>query len=82
VFRLEKADLAWWLVEAFPVIEVAYWLYIQAHFKETKDLVKSRGKSVTVHIPLTNVLNEDAIRHFTAAKAAVQAQLKEVRHHE
>jgi hypothetical protein len=89
MFRLEKADLDWWLVETFPVIlviydaqaDVAYWLYVQAHFKEPEGVL-SRGKSVTVHIPITNVLNEDAIRHFTAAKSAVQAQTKGVRHHE
>src|SRR4051812_43211611 len=41
VFRLERADLDWWLVETFPVIlvvydaqaDVAYWLYVQGHFE-------------------------------------------------
>lgn len=88
--RLERADLDWWLVETFPVIlviydapaDVAYWLYVQAHLENTKGASTSRGKSVTVHIPLTNVLTEDAINHFARAKAAVQAQTKGVRHHE
>jgi hypothetical protein len=57
-------------------------LYIQAHFEETKGTSPRPGKSVTVHIPVTNVLNEDAIRRFAAAKAAVQVQTKGVRHHE
>jgi hypothetical protein len=90
VFRLARADLAWWLVETFPVILVvydapadrAYWLYVQAHFEGKKGLASGRGKSVTVHIPAVNVLDEDAIRRFAAAKAAVQAQTRGVRHGE
>jgi hypothetical protein len=90
MLRLETTDLHWWLVETFPVIlviynaqaDVAYWLYVQAQIEKPHGLSTGRGKSVTVHIPITNVLNEDAIRHFAAAKAAVQAQTKGVKHHE
>jgi hypothetical protein len=90
VFRLERADLDWWLVETFPVIlvvydaqaDVAYWLYVQAHYEGRKGWPANRGKTVTVHLPMGNVVDEDAIRHFAAAKAAVQAQTKGVRHHE
>jgi hypothetical protein len=90
VFRLERADLDWWLVETFPVILViydakadrAYWLYVQSHFERSTGSPASHGKFVAVHIPIANVLDEEAIRHFAEAKAAVQAQTKGVRHHE
>jgi hypothetical protein len=87
---LDRADLDWWLAETFPVIlvvydaqgDIAYWLYLQAHFGGKKELPPVRGKSITVHIPTGNVLDEDAIRHIAAAKAAVQAQTKGVGHHD
>ena len=90
VFRLDRSDLDAWLVETIPVIlvvydaraDLAYWLYIQAHFENTKGQLVKGGKSVTVQIPISNVLNEDSVRHFAAAKAAVQAQTKGVKHHE
>jgi hypothetical protein len=62
--------------------DVAYWLYVQAHFEARKGWPANRGKTVTIHLPMANVLDEGAIRHFAAAKAAVQAQTKGVRHHE
>jgi Domain of unknown function (DUF4365) len=90
VFRLERADLDWWLVETFPVALVvydaladhAYWLYVQAHFEDKKGSFSKHGKSVTVYIPVTHVLDENTIRYFAAAKTAVQAQTKGVKHHE
>jgi Domain of unknown function (DUF4365) len=86
-FRLDRADLDWWLAETYPVIlivydaqaDVAFWLYIQTRFERIKLSLGTSTKSVTVHIPLTNVVNEAAIHHFAAAKAAVQAQTKGVR---
>jgi hypothetical protein len=83
VFQLERADLDWWLVETFPVIlavydaqaDVAYWLYVQAHFAGNRGL-PARRKHVTVHLLRANVLDEDAVRQFAAAKAAVQRQTK------
>jgi hypothetical protein len=88
--RMTRTDLDWWLVETFPVILVvydaqadrAYWLYVQAHIEENAASLTGRRRSVTVHIPIANVLDENAIRHFAAAKSAVQAQTKGLRHHE
>ena len=65
VFRLDRGDLESWLVETFPVILVvydaraglAYWLYLQAYFEEKNGLPVKSGKSVTVHLPIANVLN-------------------------
>src|SRR5438046_4859887 len=89
VFRVEQADLDLWLEEALPVIfvvydaqtEVAYWLYVQAHFAGGKGSRRHAGKTVTVHIPMANVLKEPAVRRFAAAKAAILEQTKGVQHH-
>jgi hypothetical protein len=87
-FRLDRVDLDWWLAETFPVIlvvydaqaDVAYWLYVQAHFERMKKRLPSRTKSVTVHISAENVVHETAIRTFAAAKAAIQARTRGVPH--
>ncbi len=89
VCQLERADLDWWLLETFPVVlivydaqaDCAYWLYVQAHFQGNSGLLAKRTKFITVHLPLANVLDEQAVRRFAAAKAFVQAQTKGVRHH-
>lgn len=90
VVRADQRDLEWWLAETFPVILVlydaqadrGYWLYVQEQFeKEKKSLARDR-KSINVPIPVENVLSEVSIRKFAAAKAAVQAQLKGVKHYE
>lgn len=86
-FRVEQADLDRWTAETYPVIlvvydaraDVAYWLYVQAHFPPGRGRARRRRK-VTVHIPAANVLDEAAIRRFAAAKAAIQRQTKGVRH--
>lgn len=89
VLRVERVDLDSWFGQTFPVVlvvydtraEVAYWLYLQARYPRGRGLPKTAGATVTVHIPTANVLNEDAIRRFAAAKAAIQQQTREVRHH-
>jgi len=60
--------------------DVAFWLYVQAHFERMKKGLPSRTKSVTVHIPAGNVVNETTIRYFATAKAAIQAQTRGVPH--
>jgi hypothetical protein len=88
--RIERRDLDRWLGETFPVILVVYdaqmdcgyWLYFQEHFGRQKNRPARDVEFVTIHIPIANVLEEDSIRHFAAAKAAVRAQTKGVRHHE
>jgi hypothetical protein len=90
VCRVETADVDRWREETSPVIlvvydaqaEVGYWLYIQAHFEDDKVAPKVTGKSVTLHIPTANVLDEAAVRRFAAAMAAIKRQMKGVRHHE
>lgn len=87
--RVERSDLERWIGETFPVILVmydaaadrGYWLYIQEHF-ERKKLSKKAGKTVSVHVPIGNLLSEESIRMFATAKTMVQAQTMGVRHHE
>jgi hypothetical protein len=87
LFRVERADLNRWMAETYPVIlvvydaptDVAYWLYVQAHFGSGRERIR-RGRTVTVRLPVANVLDEAAVRRFAAAKAAIQRQTKGVRH--
>lgn len=89
LFRVERTDLDWWLAETLPVIlvvydaraDLAYALYVQAHFTG-KGVGRPAGRTVTVHIPTENVLNEAAVRRFGVAKTRVVRQMKEVRHSE
>lgn len=88
--RVERRDLNHWLEESMPVIlvlydaraDVAYWLYLQAHFAAHPrfDLV-SAAEYVTVAIPRDNLLNRAAMRRITGYKRAIVAQLKGSIHH-
>jgi hypothetical protein len=87
LFRVEGADVNHWMAETYPVIltvydaqaDVAYWLYLQAHFAAGQARLGT-GNTVTVRISAANILDEVAIRRFAAAKVAIQKQLKEVPH--
>jgi hypothetical protein len=87
IFRIDRADLNRWLSETYPVVlvvydarqDVAYWLYVQAHFAAGRTPPGGLQK-VTAHIPTANVLDETAIRRFAAAKAAIGRQTKGARH--
>jgi hypothetical protein len=90
VFRVERADLDWWLDEKMPVIlvvydapaDIAYWLYVQAHFARRRLRQRAkRGSTVTVHVPRANVLDVVAVRCIAGYKAAVLAQMKGITHH-
>lgn len=87
LLRIECSALDRWLRETYPTVlvlydaatEVAYWLYVQAYFRGPK-APPIRGQTVTVHLPLVNVLNAEAMRGFRAAKASILEQTKGVRH--
>lgn len=71
-WRLESADLRHWLNEPLPVIlivydavaELAYWLNVQGYFEGKRSQLSRMGRTVTVHVPLGQVVNEAAIREF------------------
>jgi hypothetical protein len=87
ICRIERIDLVGWMSKTFPVIlvvydaraDVGYWLYVQAHFAASKGDFGA-GQTVTVHIPVVNVLDEGAVRRFAAAKAAILGQTEGVHH--
>jgi Domain of unknown function (DUF4365) len=75
--RIERRDLLSWIGEEYPVILVVYdvaadrgyWLHVQAEFSSGKVFGLRRGGSrVTVHVPMAQVVNEDAIRQFRELK--------------
>ncbi len=72
-WRLQQADLRHWLHQAMPVILIvydvaadrAYWLHVQEYFEGPRRFgLTATGKSVTVHIPDDQVLDELAVRKF------------------
>lgn len=87
---LERAHLATWMAEPCPVIlvfyhapsDTAYWLYIQAYFAGLPNGSRPRGgKTVTVHIPQQNLVDEAAVRQFRQLKQAILRQVKGVIRH-
>ena len=90
-FPVSHADLLAWLDEPMPYILVvydakggkAYWTYIQAYFERLSGFVLDDvGAKVTVHIPMSNVLDEDAIRRFAVFRDSILAQVKGVVHYD
>ncbi len=58
--------------------DVAYWLYVQAYFEQLHDFsLAHRGKTITVRIPKSNVVDEAAIRRFAQFKNNIVRQTKE-----
>jgi len=91
-FRIDRADLLAWLQEPMPVIfvvydaaaDVAYWLYVQAHFEGQPGFDSTKAAAeVTVRIPRTNAVNQTAMRHFAQCRDRILAQTKgAIKHHE
>ncbi len=83
-FRLDRRDLDLWLREPEPVIlavydgstSEAYWLYVQAHF-EAQGITNpyEMPRTVTVHVPLTNKLDPDAISELARLRDNMMAQI-------
>jgi hypothetical protein len=77
--RIEYRDLLSWIGEQYPVVlgiydaiaDKAYWIHVQAEFAGGKIFAaKRRGSHCTIHVPLGQVLNEQAIQHFRQLKIA------------
>jgi hypothetical protein len=79
--RLEWRDVVYWLNEPLPVILVvfdakasqAWWLHLQQSLRE-EGKSPARGATLTVNIPLTNMLNTKAVRRFRKLRDAALAQ--------
>jgi hypothetical protein len=77
--RLEWRDLLYWLNEWRPGILVIYdasqdhawWLHLQAALREMKQEPSDRlAQTATLHVPLDNLLDDDAIRGFAKLRDA------------
>ena len=71
--RLEWRDLLFWVNEPAPVILIiygaqedkSYWLYVQEYFRQLQWARRATATTtVTIHIPVGNILDEAAIRFF------------------
>lgn len=89
-FSLQRSDVEFWLQEPMPWIlivydaqdDLAYWLYVQAYFERQLgfDLAQV-GETVTVYLPTSNILNQEAVRQFAQYKGNVLAQVQGVIRH-
>ena len=88
-FPVEKKDLGLWLKELNPVIivmydannEVGYWLYIQAYFQNIANFkIENIGFTKNIHIPLTSIVNKEAMVTFSQQKTALYNQLNNITH--
>jgi hypothetical protein len=89
-FPLKRSDLELWLQEPMPWIlivydaqaDLAYWLYIQAFFEAQIEFDLSRvGDIVTVHLPASNIVDQEAIRQFARYKENILTQIQGVIKH-
>jgi len=91
-FRVSRTDLATWFCQYTPVIlavydvaaDRAYWVYVQAYCAQLPDFDLFRlGRSVTIHIPVGNILDEASVRRFAEFRDRIQVQFpKDLRHEE
>src|SRR5262249_33361076 len=89
--RIDRSDLVNWLAQPLPVIlvlyhgpkDVAYWLYVQRHFRRMKNFsLFTSGQSVTIQMPIENVVTPSAMRRFSRFRARVIEQMRNVIHDE
>jgi hypothetical protein len=90
-FRIDRRDLVLWLAQPTPVIlvvydarkDIAYWLYVQSHFRQREGFnLFTAGKTITVPMPTANVVNPTAMRKFARFRDRVVEQTREVVHDE
>lgn len=90
-FRVSRFDLVFWLAQPLPVIlvvfdakkEVAYWLYVQSYFsREPGFNLFTAGKTITVQVPIANVVNVSAVRKFAGFRDRLVAQMGDLKHEE
>lgn len=76
--RVQRSHLLFWLKESFPIFlivydavrEAAFWLYIQRDVSGGKVFGLSRTENtMTLHVPVANILDETAMRRLGRFKA-------------
>ena len=89
-WRLQRSDLAHWLSATDPVTliiydaqaDIAYWLYVQRYFGALPNFnLFAAGKTITVHIPTSNILDQTAIRGYAQFRDALYRQVQGVINH-
>lgn len=68
------------LVDYDAANDTAYWLYVQADWRERGNDLSQMGETITVYLRKSDVLDEEAVRLFAQFKASVVAQLEGVVH--
>jgi hypothetical protein len=90
-FRVSRADIHTWLRRLMPVIlvvydvsaDAAYWLYVQNYFENLPGFnLFQAGETITVHLPVSQVLTPAAVRQFASFRDKVHAQIKGTIHHD
>jgi hypothetical protein len=83
-FDIERADYNLWIDEPLPVIlvvydarnNVAYWVHVQPVLAALS--LKTGQKSIRVHLPMCNVVDEAAIDVWCSLKSNFLARLRQV----
>ena len=87
---VDMADVKHWEWEPWPVILViydavgdgpAFWVYVQRYLAKTENLRhldESDQDTLTIHIPVVNLLDEVAIKGFRGFRDRIYAQMKGV----
>ena len=81
--RLDWRDVVYWLNEWMPVILVVYdakqdrawWMYLQESLRGVARQKRlRRSATLTVHVPLANLLDTEAVRQFARFRDTILAE--------
>ena len=86
-FPVERQYVELWRYEPMPVIlvifdvkeERSYWLHTQPYFGSADFALSAAQATVSLHIPLANIVDTAAIRTFRTLKNNVLARIKGIR---
>jgi len=61
----------------------AYWLNVQAYFESRRSQLSQMGRTVTLHIPVTNLVDEAAVKAFARCRdEAMALRIRRISDHE
>ncbi len=91
LFLVNHSDLELWLDLLFPLVlviydaqgDTAYWLYIQAYFERRPNFdLAGSNQTTMVRVPVSNVLNQEAMRLFARFRDDIYRQTRQVEHYD